>query len=76
MGPLQREHVLRLLSASAFTRQLAGLKLLNDLVRCAVYVVQAVLHCFCWGRFARYSAHHQWWLGYEPDLPCIFFLMS
>ena len=50
MGPLQREHVLRLLSASAFTRQLAGLKLLNDLVRCAVYVVQAVLHSFCWGR--------------------------
>lgn len=36
VGPLQREHVLRLLSASAFTRQLAGLKLLNDLVRCAV----------------------------------------
>ena len=28
------------------------------------------------GTLARYSAHRQWWLGYEPDLPCIFFLMS
>ena len=32
MGPLQREHVLRLLRASAFTRQLAGVKQLGQLV--------------------------------------------
>ncbi|PSC74217.1 ubiquitin specific peptidase 24 isoform A [Micractinium conductrix] len=32
VGPLQREHVLRLLRASAFTRQLAGVKQLGQLV--------------------------------------------
>ncbi|KAL4452636.1 hypothetical protein ABPG75_008298 [Micractinium tetrahymenae] len=32
VGPLQREHVLRLLRAPAFTRQLAGVKQLRDLL--------------------------------------------
>lgn len=57
VGPLQREHTLRLLSAPAFTRQLAGLKLLNELVRaapavpaaCAVHVTRSacVLRRLC-----------------------------
>ena len=42
MGPLQREYVLRLLRSSVFTRQLAGVKLLRELVHntFAVYQTQ------------------------------------
>lgn len=64
VGPLQREHVLRLLSAPAFTRQLAGLKLLNDLVRAALCAL-CCARCACWagvggcrfGRRATLPAH-------------------
>ncbi|EFN51469.1 hypothetical protein CHLNCDRAFT_140218 [Chlorella variabilis] len=37
VGPLQREHVLRLLHAPAFTRQLAGIKQLRDLAAFTFY---------------------------------------
>lgn len=37
IGLLQREHVLRLLHATAFTRQLAGIKQLRDLVAFTFY---------------------------------------
>ena len=37
MGPLECEYVLRVLRAPAFTRQLAGVKLLRDLVYGAFY---------------------------------------
>ena len=37
VGPLQREHVLRLLHAPAFTRQLAGVKQLSDLLASTFY---------------------------------------
>ena len=37
VGPLQREHVLRLLRAPAFTRQLAGVKQLSDLLSNTFY---------------------------------------
>ncbi|KAL4854761.1 Ubiquitin carboxyl-terminal hydrolase 24 [Chlorella vulgaris] len=37
VGPLQREHVLRLLHATAFTRQLAGIKQMRDLVAFTFY---------------------------------------
>ena len=42
VGPLQREHVLRLLRAPAFTRQLAGVRLLSELVRYTFHQAQAL----------------------------------
>lgn len=42
VGPLQREHVLRLLRAPAFTRQLAGVRLLGELVKQSFQQAQAL----------------------------------
>jgi hypothetical protein len=72
VGPLQREHVLRLLRAPSFTRQLAGVKQLRELLwftfcrsalepdmqasRHAVLALRFFQHCCVGGRGA--SARH------------------